>query len=197
MTNQFKIRLLTITTALLALICSPVNARTIDHVDSLRLQQAGNFIRSKHYHKGYISFRNMAKHGCPYSQCILGIMHQKGLGTEKSSAQAFYWFQKSAQQGFADAEQRLGLMYYHGDGIKKNLTLAKLWLTRAADHGVIAARQLLAQIPPIPGQQNLSNQLAQAPQQAAWTVNNIKESWQGYSEVTKQLSQLSSLAQPQ
>src|ERR1700721_436852 len=101
-------------------------------------------------------------------------MHQKGLGTRKSAIQAKYWFQKSARQGFADAENRLGQMYYHGDGVKKNLTLARQWLSKAAGHGVEEAKELLAQIPlrQIPGEANLSNKIAQAPQQVVGAATN-------------------------
>ena len=134
----------------------------------------------------------MAKHGCPYSQCLVGIMRQNGTGSKKSAAQAKYWFQKSAKQGFADAEHRLGLMYYKGDGIKKNLVLAKLWLTKAANHGVEEAKELLAKIP---GESHVSTTIAQAPQQVVGTATNIQKSWQGYSEVANQLSQLASATQ--
>ncbi len=169
-----------------------VESKVQHSADSNRLQHAGNLLNAKHYRRGYVSFKNMAQHGCPYSQCILGILNQKGLGVKKSAVRAQYWFQKSAQQGFADAEHRLGLMYYYGDGIKKDLTLAKQWLTRAANHGVVDARELLAQIP---GESNVSNQISQAPQQIADSANNIKTAWEGYSEVTKQLNQLSSTGQ--
>jgi TPR repeat protein len=168
-------------------IASPVNASVeLDH-----LNKAKAAIVAKHYHQGYARFKKLANHGCPFSQCILGIMHQKGMGVEKNASQALYWFQKSAQQGFADAERRLGLMYYHGDGVPKNLKLAKLWLSRAAQHGVIEAEQLAAKIPPVLG----GNNIADSPNLAAnatWTVNNIRRAWGGYGEVTRQLDQLSS-----
>ncbi len=177
----------------LTFLSAEAEVKTARPADTIRLQQASDFVGAKQYKHGYVSFKKMAQHGCPYSQCILGIMHQKGRGAKKSAFEARYWFQKSARQGFADAENRLGLMYYHGDGIKKNLVLAKRWLSRAADHGVEEARELLTQIP---GETNLSNKLAQAPQQIVGTATNVQKSWQGYSQVVEQLSQLSSVNQP-
>ncbi len=160
-------------------------------VDTTQLDEASRLISSKHYYRGYVKFKSMAQHGCPFSQCILGIMHQKGLGVKKNPAQALYWFKKSAQQGFADAEHRLGLMYYYGDGVRKNLSLAKQWLSKAADHGVENAKQLLVKIPHA---NELSNNLAQLPNNAALTIGNIRQSWQGYSQLTQQMEQLSSVA---
>ncbi len=193
MYKRFNQLLLAMAVFIIPLTCSSSEAKITQSADNIRLQQAGDLINSKQYKKGYVSFKGMANQGCPYSQCILGIMRQKGLGTRKSAIQAKYWFQKSARQGFADAENRLGQMYYHGDGIKKNLNLARQWLSKAAGHGVEEAKEALAQIPvqQIPGATNLSNKVAQAPQQVVGAATNIEKSWQGYAEVTKQLNQLS------
>lgn len=124
-------------------------------------------------------------------------MHQNGVGVEKDAAQAVYWFQKSAEQGFADAERRLGLMYYRGDGVAKDLSIAKMWLRRAAGHGVEEAKELLAQMPPISGENAISNDLAQAPNNVAETLDNIHKAWQGYADVTKQLDQAAAAASSQ
>jgi TPR repeat protein len=161
-------------------------------VDTDNLNKAQKLIRTKHYHQAYARFETMAKHGCPFSQCILGIMNQRGLGVKKNSPQALHWFQESAKQGFADAEHRLGLMYYNGEeGVAKDLGLAKQWLTRAAQHGAVEANQFLEQIPE---EQAISSNIAQLPQNAAITAETIHRSWQGYSDVTKQLDQLVSAA---
>jgi hypothetical protein len=192
--RQEKTLLILITCLATIVFTLPVaNAKvsSIRTVDTIRLNEAGNLISSKHYYSGYVKFKNMAKHGCPFSQCIVGLMYQKGLGVKKSSAQALYWFQKSAQQGFADAEHRLGLMYYHGDGVTKNLTLARQWLSKAADHGVEGAKQLLSQIP---HGNDVSNSFGQIPSKTIGTIDNLRQSWQGYSGVTQQIEQLSSIA---
>jgi TPR repeat protein len=189
-----KALLLVVSICSLHVLCSAVEAKTTTHLDIIRLQKASDLINSKQYLHGYASFKTMAKKGCPYSQCIIGIMRQNGTGVKQNAMQAKYWFSKAAKQGFTDAETRLGLMYYRGDGIKKNLVLARQWLSRAASHGVIEAQQLLAQIP---GEAKVATKFSQAPQQVVGTASNIQKSWQGYSEVSKQLSLLSSASQAQ
>jgi TPR repeat protein len=171
----------------------------IASLEVARLNNARASITAKHYHQGYAQFKRMADHGCPFSQCILGVMHQRGMGVKKNVSQAIYWFQKSAQQGFADAENRLGLLYYRGDGVPKNLVIAKKWLSRAAKHGVIEAEELVEKIPAVPGGESAADNAADnaAPQGIAWTMNNIRQAWQGYGDVIKQLDQITSGTQIQ
>jgi TPR repeat protein len=107
---------------------------------------ASSCVFNKDYRGAHTQFEVMAAHGCPYSQCALGIMSQKGVGTKKDLPQAVYWFEKSAQQDFADAENRLGKLYLGNSGLPRNPDLAIHWLKKAALHGVVEAQQELGRL---------------------------------------------------
>lgn len=103
-------------------------------------------IQNSDYKRAYKQFRKLAKKGCPYSQCIVGIMHQKGIGTHKNPKRAKFWLEKSASQGFNDAEHRLGIMHITGDGIEKNIQKGVELLQSAVKHGAYEAQLTLNKI---------------------------------------------------
>jgi len=118
----------------------PCASARIQSVDSKRLDQASSYAYHKNYREAYSHFKQMADSGCPYSQCILGLMHKKGLGVSKDPGKAVAWFEMSAQQGFADAERWLGHMYLTGEGVTKDQKKGSEWLKKAAAHGVAEAQ---------------------------------------------------------
>ncbi len=129
------------------LLCQPVLARTpIKIIDHDYLQKASAEVSHQHYKSAYKHFKIMAHAGCPYSQCILGIMHLKGVGVSRNDGKAFGWFQKSASQGFADAERYVGHAYNEGLGVAKNPQLAEKYLASAAQHGIVEAKVELAHL---------------------------------------------------
>ncbi|MEA3491731.1 MAG: tetratricopeptide repeat protein [Campylobacterota bacterium] len=64
-----------------------------------------------------------AKNGDSYSQYVMGIVHQNGLGYEKNLTKAFEYFSKS-EKGYSLARYPLAEMYYWGEGIEQNYTKA-------------------------------------------------------------------------
>jgi TPR repeat protein len=101
-------------------------------------------IKNKQYQKACELLCNMADHDCVYSQCLLGLMYEKGLGVEKNINKAIDWYAKAAGKGFADAEYRLGEIYYLGQEVnrevKRDPVRAYRLLNRAALHGVARAQ---------------------------------------------------------
>jgi len=131
----------------LAALASAAPAALADpEIDDAGLNQASNLAQHKNYHAAYHRFRLMAEKGCPYSQCALGIMHQKGIGAKKNARQAAYWYEKSARQGHPDAAHRLALMHLTDEGIKRDVEKGAEWLEKAAQQGVVEAKYELGKL---------------------------------------------------
>ena len=60
--------------------------------------------------------------------------------TQKSWANAKYWYLKAAEQGYADAQYNLGVMYDQGQGVPQNEAEAAKWYRNAAKQGVADAQ---------------------------------------------------------
>lgn len=87
----------------------------------------------------YARFRRAAEQGDARAQRSLASMYFNGLGIEKNSKQAFYWYTKAAKQGDANAQYTLGLMYAEGIGVAKDDKKALFWYTKAAQQGHLEA----------------------------------------------------------
>lgn len=187
------------------------------------LQKAASLVHHGQYQKAYRQFLSLANRGCPTSQCIVGLMHQHGVGVAKDAQQAATWFEKSASQDYAQAQLELGKLYLSGNGVARNTTRAEYWLHRAAMHGlaeaqyqlgkyyvenggprmVWQARQLL-QSAMKNGYNDASALIAKLPQipnQSAGAtspvqtgIQNIEQSWQGYGGLSKELGALDKTA---
>lgn len=117
-----------------------------DEVNIAHLERAKSYVRHKQYKQAYHHFRRMAEHGCPYSQCIVGLMHKRGIGAKKDDHEAFLWFEKAASQGLADAKRWLGHAYAEGVGVLKNPELAEKYLSEAAAQDIHEAKLELAHL---------------------------------------------------
>jgi len=200
----------------------PCASAKVISVDHKRLDQACSYCYKKDYPQAYSHFKQMAENGCPYSQCILGIMHKDGVGVPKDPAKAVEWFRLSAHQGFADAERWLGHLYLTGQGVPKDPAKAREWLKKAAEHGVVEAQYELGNLEAksdIPAQvaegkewlkkagaaglQKVEDTVAQLPpipggsyQGASNSysagLSNIQEAWTGYANVAKSLQDATS-----
>jgi TPR repeat protein len=113
-------------------------------VDVQRLDSAGHYVKSGNYKEAYAHFKTMGNQGCPFSNCLLGAMLQKGQGVEKSIPLAIKRYKLSASKGFRDAETRLARLYDNGEeGLQRDAKAAALWYKRAAKHGVAEAQYKL------------------------------------------------------
>ena len=74
------------------------------------------------------------------AQCLLGMCYERGLGFEKSDAEAVKWYRKSAEQGYAIAQNNLGYMYSDGRGVEQSEAEAVKWYRKAAEQGHVYAQ---------------------------------------------------------
>ena len=76
------------------------------------------------------------------AQCLLGMCYERGLGFEKSDAEAVKWYRKSAEQGYAIAQNNLGYMYMYSDGrgVEQSEAEAVKWYRKAAEQGHVYAQ---------------------------------------------------------
>lgn len=209
---------------LLLLSCSEIGLASnfpVSESHEKSLDESARCVREHHYKKAYKKFSLLAKHGCPYSQCIVGVMHQHGIGTEKNTARAHYWYRKSAKQGFKDAQFRLGMMHFNAEGVAKNLDTAAHWLRQSANQGMSEAASVLSEIEKESGKalnsseafagkefrqglqeaQTAAGQMPALPVRAtqaepgnvyASGLEGLQKSWVGYVDVVKNLDSLSS-----
>jgi TPR repeat protein len=69
------------------------------------------------------------------SQCLFGLMHERGWGVPKDPQMALEWYHKAAAQGHADAQVSIGRCYDRGVGVPQDYRQAVAWFRKAADAG--------------------------------------------------------------
>ena len=65
----------------------------------------------------------------------LGVLYDRGIGTEINYDEAFNWYKKSAEMGNSDCMRNVGYIYEFGKGVKQNFTLAYQWYVKAKNAG--------------------------------------------------------------
>ena len=86
----------------------------------------------------------VSKRRCdPIAQNSLGVMFQKGEGTEMNFLLSYTWFKKSAESGYTPAQVSLGYIYDQGMGTEQNKIKAFMWWKIASMHGDSDAMTLL------------------------------------------------------
>jgi hypothetical protein len=109
-----------------------------------KLDKAAADCEAGNYKEGAAQFRQLGNEGCPFAQCIMGVMYQNGRGVPKNVHTAIGWYMKSAKQGYSVAEEHLGEIYQYGEqGIKQDNKEAADWYRRAAHHGNQKAQMAL------------------------------------------------------
>jgi len=209
--------LLTCATILLLFSSQGTALAAVSAVNERGLSAATAHVNNGNYATAYKHFLRMAQHGCPYSQCIVGIMYQKGIGVKKDAQEAMRWFEKSAAQGFPDAEHRLGKIHLDGQDVARDTDVAAQWLEKAARHGEVEAQYELGKLDVTERsskalkegrawlQEAASHGYAQAKElaeklpplpggnapvasnRAAQGFSNLQTSWVGYGSVVKSL----------
>lgn len=69
------------------------------------------------------------------SQLGVAQMYLEGIGCERNTGEALYWFQHAAHQGDAMSMNMLGRIHENGWGVPVNDELAAVWYREAAEHG--------------------------------------------------------------
>lgn len=92
------------------------------------------------YDQAYSWFKRASLRENPRAQYYLGIMNRDGLGRDKDSTAARYWFESAASSGFVPAYYQTGLLYFNAplDPVAHklhpdHLAKAYLWLSAAAE----------------------------------------------------------------
>ena len=99
---------ISITLALLMMLCSPVAAQDFDK--GLAAAKAGDF------ESAIKQWRPLAEAGDYQTQFLIGIFYSEGKGVEQNYIEAVKWYLASSNQGFHEAQHNLANMYFDGRG---------------------------------------------------------------------------------
>lgn len=92
------------------------------------------------------SCRIAAQKGDAQAMGVLGLMYEKGLGTDQDYVQAVHWLEKGAKKGDAPSQNNLGFLYLKGRSVKQNNAKARQWFEKAAAQGLALAQENLGLI---------------------------------------------------
>lgn len=150
-------------------------------------------IKSHHYQEAIKLLKVKADKGCSYSQSLLGLMHQKGLGCKADAREAARWFTMAAKRDFVDAQFQLGKLYRSASReLAPTTGEAKYWLGKAAANGVSEAEQLVDNVP---GGAQLEYKVSQFRNQARTDAGEseqgLVQSWTGYANIVSTLNSAS------
>lgn len=105
-------------------------AAKADFSDAVVLYLQGNYEESMNQMKGLASTADD-----PLAMYYIGVMLDKGQGTEKDEKEAAEWLQLASENGIAPAQYKLANKYYNGSGVPKDYERAYAWYSTAAAHG--------------------------------------------------------------
>jgi hypothetical protein len=88
----------------------------------------------------------IAEQGDVQAQYEVGVMYEKGRGTDRNQAMAFKWYIKAAKQGNKKASFKVGYGFLKGRGVSKDTEKAYKWLTRASKKGYERAEFYLGEM---------------------------------------------------
>jgi len=88
----------------------------------------------------------MAAHGNPEAQLMLGDWHFNGEHVRKDTAKAARLYEAAAKQGLKRAQCITGGLYFLGKGVKKDHKVARYWLEMAAEQDFEEAKLLLSRM---------------------------------------------------
>ena len=87
-----------------------------------------------------------AKAEIPDAQHALGVLHLRGRGLPRDTAEAARWFLKAAENGSTAGEVEYAILLFNGDGVAKDEALAARYFRRAAGRGNAIAQNRLARL---------------------------------------------------
>lgn len=71
--------------------------------------------KEQKYELAFTKLLSVADSGNAEAQCMIGTLYQNGLGIERDSNKAAYWYEQSSEQGYAVATNNLaGLRFMEG-----------------------------------------------------------------------------------
>lgn len=126
--------------------CGVPTGLAAGEVDEVGRKCVHEAIENKKFKAAFKEACRMADHDCQYSQCLLGIMYENGVGVKQDIEKAIVWYKKAASKGVAEAQFRLGRLYYFGKKVKRDPKEAAIWLEEAADQGIAEAQYLIGKM---------------------------------------------------
>lgn len=87
-----------------------------------------------------------AEQGNKHAQYDVGMMYEKGRGTDRSARQAVHWLRMSARQGQATAIAELGILYFQGRTVAADYPKAFSLLSSAANQNIPNAQFYLGRV---------------------------------------------------
>ncbi len=119
---------------LLALSLASARAARADYDTGLAAYAAGDHAAA------LAAWSDPALAGNAEAQFALGVMHMRGIGTERDEAAAVEYYRRAADAGFTSAQYNLGLAYYTGRGVARDPAQAMRWWQLAAEQGHAVAQ---------------------------------------------------------
>jgi hypothetical protein len=175
---------------LFCFVCIPLPPACAEQASRDYLNRVHTQIKAHHYHEAIRLLKVKADKGCAYSQSLLGLMHQKGLGCRADAKEAAHWFAMAAKHDFVDAQFQLGKLYRTASReLAPEAGQAQYWLAKAGSHGVSEATQLVDRVP---GGAELEYKVSefknQAQVDASQSEHGLVQSWTGYANIVKTLN---------
>jgi TPR repeat protein len=121
---------------LLVLSVGAAQAQTVEEAEA-------QYLRGD-YAAALPAFRAAAELGNVTAQFYLAVMYEYGLGVEKNSPLAMFWYGRAAEQGDSVAQFVMATKYSIGIGVPRNYDKALLWFRSAAEQGHVLAQSHLA-----------------------------------------------------
>lgn len=88
----------------------------------------------------------VAERGDMAAQYAVGVMYEKGRGTDRNQVVAFKWYVKAAKQGNKKAAFKVGYGFLKGRGVSKDTVKAHKWLTLSSKKGYERAEFYLGEM---------------------------------------------------
>ncbi|MGE4398355.1 MAG: tetratricopeptide repeat protein [Campylobacterales bacterium] len=135
-----KIIICAIVACLFIIGCDSKISSSIGGADREALNRATLAYQQKNYIAAYNELKPLANKNIPEALYNLGLLYDRGLGTDKNETEAFKLYLKAAEGGHSQAQFLLGFMYSRDDTItKKNLQESLRWYKLSAEQGHILA----------------------------------------------------------
>lgn len=113
------------------------------HADVARGREA---FKVGDYGRALEQFEPAARKGDPEANYWLGVMSERGLGTDKDIDTALTRYRKSAEAGSVRAMLGLGELYMQGTDVLQDFAKARNWLEQAAREGNVDAMRDLGSL---------------------------------------------------
>ncbi len=92
------------------------------------------------------SFGEASRRGNHEAQYRIGLMYRDGVGLNRDSSEAAYWFRKAGSNGHAGGQYEIAVCFMQGRGVLQDSRVAAEWFWRAAENGHPKAAFYLARM---------------------------------------------------